>query len=178
MYYHGVRPAPYVTSPALDLIHDRMFTVSCNALFQISLDNEAMTRNPEMFPTDTLARLEAFQNRRWYAKTALGRSMGSQDASGGGIRNVVPPYFDGTHVFVLDNFAQPDGSTRMTLNRFLPGAAAPPTLLESIDLTALAPDAAQLGVPGLGIDPVSGALLFTSRDAQATGKSRFWFVGL
>ena len=106
-----------------------------------------------------------------YAKTQLGRTLGC-DVNGDGVQNVCPPYFDGTSVYVLDNYGQPGGSTRVSLNRLTPGApGTPPVLEEAIDLTALAPDAA-LAEHAFCFDALTSSLLLTTNG----GPGQLWTI--
>ena len=84
------------------------------------------------------------------------------------------PLLVGTDVYVQDNFEDADRSLRTTLCHFTTSTAGAPHLLESLDLTAGAPDGAQAGGLGLCLDPQSGTLFATTTDNDAGTAGRWW----
>jgi hypothetical protein len=62
------------------------------------------------------------------------------------------------------------------LNRFLPGDEAAPTLLESIDLTGLAPDGAAVPDGAIAIDPLTRALFLNTTATGTPTHSRLWRI--
>jgi hypothetical protein len=170
--YLGVPPLN--SGAAYDAVHERLYTSSCNTLFQFGF-----------YDTNTIygfgesgARFSATQESRSYSKTGLGR-----DPAAGCIvnnkylRNACPPILDGDDIYVVDNFGQPEAATRVTLNRFAlsPDAKTPPALMESIDLPLPAPDTSHVGLPGYAIDPIGGTMYLTT---QGTSGATLWTVGL
>lgn len=167
-----------------DPVHSRLYATDCNALLQIPFGTELHTLFPNDYVDDDIARLMAMSapigvtELRGYAKTTLGVSAGSEDGAGNSICNLCPPVMAGSDVYVLDNFAQPDASTRVTLNHFTVSAGQPPNLVEAIDLSALAPNLAAVGTPGIAYDPIGTALYLSTTTTSGPAASGLWALGL